>query len=644
MASTRLGRYEIVKTLARGALSDLLLARSTGMEGFQRYVAIKQLRAKAASDPACVESFVSEARLAAVLHHHNIVQVHDIGEEGGQPYFAMEYVHGVDLRTLLARLAKRNEQLPLQHVVSIVGSAAAALHHAHEQRAIDGEPLNIVHRDVTPGNILVGFDGNVKVVDFGIAKAAIKRIQTDAAVIKGQAPYMSPEQCAGKPIDRRSDVFALGIVLYELATVRRLFKGASEFLTMSAVCNAEVPRPSQYRRDIPPQLEAIMLKALSRDPNERFQTAGEMSLALDRIASTVGVGASTTALANYMRLQFGDQKEPWLVAREARPVDDFDGEVTDVDFDGPASGLAPPPSESIQKMALPRAISASKDSPIAAARTHAITPPAPAKAQLPLPPPSVQARTRPPPVPDDSMDGVPTSVKRISHPALVDAHAPTELNPALAQAAAYPSPDATAIVEPLPVGTAEHPAARPRSRRALWLALFSLVVGGATVATVVFWPGAEVVPAASGASPEPAPAAPSRAAAEPAPQEPVAEPAPEPSSEPGESALEMTHADYERERAKALEGAGAAEPAAESAVGATREPPRDEPAAKRDEPVATRDEPAATRVPAKPPAKRRAAKAAAKVSPAPKKPASRAKKRPPKPPTWDPDDLFLDEK
>jgi len=610
-----------VKTLARGALTELLVGRAGGMEGFQRYVAIKRLLPELASDESCFESFVAEARLAALLHHHNIVQVHDIGEQAGQPYFAMEFVHGVDLRTLLARLAKRNEQLPLQHVVAIVGSAAAALHHAHEQRGSDGEPLGIVHRDVTPGNILVGYDGNVKVVDFGIAKAAIKRIQSDAQVIKGQAPYMSPEQCVGKSIDRRSDVFALGIVLYELATVRRLFKGASDFLTMSAIVNTEVPRPSQYRRDIPPQLEAIMLQALARDPRERFQTAADMSLALDEVASAVGVGASTTALANYMRLQFGDQKEPWL-----QPSPTFEDETTDVDFDGPASGLAPPPDEAVHKMQLPRALNASKSSPIFAARTHAITPATAEKARLPLPPPGVRGG-EPPPLP------VRTDITRIDTGSDVDPHAAAALAPSLvhyatpAQAAiARATPhDATAVVTPLPA-TGPQYVVRPRSRRPLWLMLFAIVVGSASVATVVFWPGAELAtaPASEPTSPAPfvaAPVAPTPAAIAPTaptpadpPAEPsqVREPAPEPA--PDKSAMDMTMADYERERQAAATPRSA--------------PPAEEEAAAK--PVAP------TKRTTKPPPQRSVAKKPATKRPVAKKPAKK--------PTWNPDDLFLEDK
>jgi serine/threonine protein kinase len=648
VASTRLGRYDILKTLARGALSNLLLGRASGMEGFQRYVAIKQLRAESARDASCVESFVSEARLSAVLHHHNIVQVHDIGEEAGQPYFAMEYVHGVDLRTLLTQLAKRNEQLPLQHVVSIVASAAAALHHAHEQRGGDGQPLNIVHRDVTPGNILVGFDGNVKVVDFGIAKAAIKRIQSDAGAIKGRAPYMSPEQCAGKAIDRRSDVFALGIVLYELATVRRLFKGASDFLTMSAVCNAEVPKPSQYRRDIPTQLEAIMLKALARDPRERFQSAGEMSVALDEIASTVGVGASTTALASYMRLQFGDQKEPWLLPGKPAPLRDFEGETTDVDFDGGASGLAPPPTESLQKMAMPRAIAASKDSPLAAARTHAITPPAAEKARLPLPSPSLRASTRPPPVVDDAIE------LEMADLGDADNETPTERGPNFARASAahevVSAGDSTALVEPLPITSPEYVVPRQRPR-AHWIALFSMVVGAAAVAVVVYWPGADVRPTvAVAAEPVPAPPAepPPTPAVDVAPA-PAADvtPAPEPAAGANpttKSALEMTQADYERERARHAEAAAAIESTPAPVVEKAPEPVVErapEPAVERaPEPAAKKTPTSPKRPTAKAPPPRAAAKPATK--PAAKKPA--VKKPAAKKPTWNPDDLFLDEK
>src|ERR1043165_3918701 len=169
-------------------MAEVLLARATGIEGFTRHVVIKRIRPMQAKDPAFVTMFLNEARLAAQLHHHNIVQVHDIGQEGNEYFFAMEYVHGEDLRRLLTHLARHKQKVPLEHVVTIIGAAAVALHHAHEQVGTDRKPLNIVHRDVTPANILVGYDGHVKVVDFGIAKAAIKTTEvTQAGAMKGKA-------------------------------------------------------------------------------------------------------------------------------------------------------------------------------------------------------------------------------------------------------------------------------------------------------------------------------------------------------------------------------------------------------------------------------------------------------------------------
>jgi serine/threonine protein kinase len=512
------------------------------MEGFQRHVAIKRLHLAPAKDKACLDAFVNEARLAAALHHHNIVQVLDIGEDKGQPYFAMEYVHGVDLRALLNKLSKRGEQLPLQHAVSIIAAAAAALHHAHEQKGPDGKPLGIVHRDVTPGNILVGFDGNVKVVDFGIAKAAIKRIITDQGVLKGRVPYMAPEQCAGKPVDRRSDVFALGIVAYELATVRRLFKGATEFLTMSAIVNAEIPKPSRFRNDVPVELEQIMLKSLARDPADRYQTAGEMAMALDAVAIKVGVGASTTQLANYMRLQFGTVKEPWLVDQVDDEIE-MDSETTDVDFDGAAAGLAPPAAESVKNNAIPRVIAATRSSPIAQVR-NIITPAKAAdslEARATAPAataPSTTGSSKPgtlvsstraalpvpkKPVPMDKSYSLATAVDAPSYDRQSDKEdtndqVPTERAPRTAVASPPPPPantgtaqiptgatarrtpaDATEIVVPLPVMPTERPiykrapsniiqqAVREAPRRLVWVA-GAIAVVVVVAAAVVLWP------------------------------------------------------------------------------------------------------------------------------------------------------------
>jgi serine/threonine protein kinase len=365
-AGTKLGRYEVLKQLAKGGMADLLLARTNGLEGFERHVVIKRIRAEQARNAKFVEMFVTEARLAGALHHHNIVQVQDIGEENGRHYFAMEYVHGEDLRKLLHTLFERNQKLPLEHLISIVATVAAALHHAHEAKGADGKALNIVHRDVTPANILVSYDGNIKVVDFGIAKAAASAVETDRGVLKGKVPYMTPEQCTGQKVDRRSDIFSLGIVAYELATSRRLFKGDTDFMTMSAIVTGEVPRPSKFRLDIPSKLEGIILKALARSPVDRFQTADEMRNALETYAARAGLRMSANSLAAYMKKLFGERPEPWL-DHDQFPVDE-----TTVDFDGSISGMAPAPEDVVETFSIPASIQATKSSPIRQAYSRAL--------------------------------------------------------------------------------------------------------------------------------------------------------------------------------------------------------------------------------------------------------------------------------
>ncbi len=309
----------MVKRLAAGGMADVLLARTDGIEGFQRHVVIKRIHADLLDEQRYVTMFLDEARLAASLHHHNIVQVNDIGVEGGEYFFAMEYVHGEDVRTLLIDASKRGEQIPLEHVITIVMAAAAGLHHAHEQRGMDGTPLHIVHRDVSPANILVGYDGAVKVADFGIALAAHRAEHTQSGVLKGKVAYMSPEQCNCEPVDRRSDVFSLGIVLYELVTVRPCFAGDNDYMTMSAIVGGKVERPSVFRKDLPAALEAIIMKALAPAPADRYQTADELRLALEELAATSRLRTSTTALADYMKAKFGEKALPWQEEDDDEP-------------------------------------------------------------------------------------------------------------------------------------------------------------------------------------------------------------------------------------------------------------------------------------------------------------------------------------
>jgi chemotaxis protein histidine kinase CheA len=430
---------------------------------------------------------------------------------------------------------------------------------------------------------------------------------------------------------------------------------------MSAICNAEVPRPSQYRRDIPPQLEQIMLKALARDPGRRFQSAGDMSIELDKVASSVGVGATTTALASYMRLQFGDQKEPWL-QQTKEDTDEEDNDPTQVDFDGPASGLAPPPSESIQKLAIPKVIDASKGSPIAQARTSALTPSAPSlRAQLPVPrpkgpPPPPQPPPLPPvPVVEDTGERARTNVKRVpSHP--VDAHAPTDLVETLPRLQTPPR-DATALVTPL-TAYESYRVPQRRASGAIWWVLAAMLIAGAAVGAFVLWPVAGV------REPEVLAQEPPPAEEPPPPAEEKAEEKIEEQAPPGEpdarSGIQMTMRDYEEAKQKEAEQTAARE-ADKAALAAAAELERqaaeeknqraaeekerertaeaEQEAAK--EPVAKKPAPT-KRTTAKAPAKRTVSKAA--KTPAKKRTQTKAKAKAKAKPTWDPDNLFLDEK
>ena len=341
-----LGRYTLLKRLASSGDAEVLLARASGAAGFEHHVVIKRMKPEPGQDPRAVDMFLDELRLAGSLHHHHIVQVHDAGRDGSYYFFAMEYVHGEDLRKILTRVVHRGELVPLDHIVTIGMAIASALHHAHEQKTPDGQPLELVHRDVSPANVIVGYDGTVKVVDFGIAKAALRTVQTRAGTLRGKAPYMAPEQCAGRPIDRRADIFALGTVLWELVTARRLFKGVNDFMTMAAIVSGKVPAPARIRADLPADFEKIIMKALSPAPEARFQTAEQLGVALEDMATNNIIRISQAALAAYLKQLFGQRPEPWLVDEaDSPPVE------VDVDFDGaPARSVVKVTTEQISNL------------------------------------------------------------------------------------------------------------------------------------------------------------------------------------------------------------------------------------------------------------------------------------------------------
>ncbi len=294
----QLGKYELIRRLATGGMAEIYLARAAAIEGFEKFVVLKRILPQHAENEGFIRMFLAEARLAATLHHPNIVQVYDIGENDGAYFFAMEYVQGLDLRQLFNDARRAERTLPLQHILHIITGVCAGLHYAHEKKDPGGTPLGIVHRDISPSNVLVTFDGGVKVVDFGIAKAA--NVSTTAGTLKGKIPYMSPEQCRTQPLDRRSDVFSIGTLLWELTVGRKLFQADNELALLGVVAKGEITPPSEVRPDYPPALEAIVLKALETDLEARWQTAQELQLALEDFAHEARLPLSSARLQPFL--------------------------------------------------------------------------------------------------------------------------------------------------------------------------------------------------------------------------------------------------------------------------------------------------------------------------------------------------------
>lgn len=306
----RVGRYEILGRVGTGGMAELFLARARGLEGFEKLFVLKRMHKSATSDSGLVSLFLDEARIAAQLEHPNIVQVYDIGFSDESHYFAMEYVHGADVRRLFERASARGG-LSVDAAITMVVGVLAGLQHAHEKRGRDGEPLGMVHRDVSPSNVLVSFDGAVKLADFGIAKVAARQSNTEAGLRRGKAAYMSPEQCRGERLDRRSDLFSLGIVLWELTTGRRMFGEQDPLVIMRAIADGDLPSPADVQPDYPKALSKIVQKALSRDAQDRFANAEAFQLALEEFARAERLAMSSVTLSRCMRSLFAEEVHAW---------------------------------------------------------------------------------------------------------------------------------------------------------------------------------------------------------------------------------------------------------------------------------------------------------------------------------------------
>jgi eukaryotic-like serine/threonine-protein kinase len=301
----RLGKYDVLALLALGGTAEIYLARIDGSNGFEKYVVVKCLHDHLADDPDFVKMFLDEARLAAVLDHSNIVQTMELGEQDGRYYMVMEFLAGLSLAMIVRRAADRvpGGRIPVPLILNMAAQAAGGLHYAHERTA-NGKPLNMVHRDISPQNLVVGWEGVVKIVDFGIARAEVRDTKTKAGTIKGKFAYMSPEQCIATNVDRRTDVFALGVIVHELLTGRRLFKRNSPYETYQAVLDCNVPTPSSTNIEIDPALDPIIMKAVAKDKDARYPTAEAFGDALQQYMHQHGKSSAAGDIGRFLDEHF----------------------------------------------------------------------------------------------------------------------------------------------------------------------------------------------------------------------------------------------------------------------------------------------------------------------------------------------------
>jgi serine/threonine-protein kinase len=302
-----LGRYRVVDEIGVGGMASVHLARMDGPGGFQKWVAIKRIHPHLVEDDQFVDMFLDEARIAAGINHANVAQVFDLGKDDNTYWIAMEYLHGEPLREIMRRAEERKIRISPELAARICSDAAEGLHAAHELRGKNGQLLGLVHRDVTPHNLFLTYDGYTKVVDFGIAKVADRLSQTRAGTLKGKLAYMSPEQVRGAEVDRTTDIFALGVVLWELTTNQRLFRMDTDLDTLEKVQACVVPPPSSIVPDFPQELEQVILKALSKRKQDRFQTAREFSRALQNFLMRRGAFVGPEEVAQFVRHVFADR-------------------------------------------------------------------------------------------------------------------------------------------------------------------------------------------------------------------------------------------------------------------------------------------------------------------------------------------------
>jgi TonB family protein len=338
----KFGQYVLIEKIATGGMAEVWKARMRGVEGFQKIVAIKKILPHLSDNQDFIEMFVDEAKLAAQLNHNNIIHIYDLGKIQSSYYIAMEYIDGFDLKAILRRGQERDHPMTVELALFIASKLASALDYAHRKKDFEEKEMGLVHRDVSPQNVLVSQEGDIKLCDFGIAKAASKASHTQAGALKGKLQYMSPEQAWGRHIDRRSDIFALATVLFEMLTNRKLFTGDNELSILEQVREARVQPPSLHNDEVTPEVDKIVIKALQKDPANRYQTAGEMARDLDAVLYSFRPTPTSADLAIYMH-------------RLSSPEPVFDEPEPQTQIEAPA---APPVIAPIPVMNAPKPIPA----------------------------------------------------------------------------------------------------------------------------------------------------------------------------------------------------------------------------------------------------------------------------------------------
>ena len=294
-------RYRVIERLASGGMAEVFLAESAGIEGFKKRVAIKRVLPHLSEKKRFIAMFLDEARLSAHLSHSNVVQVFDIGVGDNAYFIVMEYVDGADLKGVIDYMKKTGRTMPVEAAALIAVKICEGLTYAHELRSSEGQPLHIVHRDMSPPNVLITKHGEVKIVDFGLAKASSQLEKSEAGIIKGKFSYLSPEAAQGQEVDHRTDIFAVGIILWEMLAGRRLFLGDSDFATVKQVQQAQVPKLSQINADAPPDLDRILSRALARDATHRYGSARDLGKDLTQFLYRFGRPISAFDIAEHVR-------------------------------------------------------------------------------------------------------------------------------------------------------------------------------------------------------------------------------------------------------------------------------------------------------------------------------------------------------